>query len=118
MPGCFNAKWWACGQKFHTAKSITRNTFSFHITPQGISFLAEHGVEIASDVEVQEYQVEPAPEPVEVTVVFAQSRDGKIAEIALDSVPEFVIESLRCGSLAVSDGKLYGLSPEHILGTD
>lgn len=118
MPGCFNAKMWACNQKLHTATSVNRNTFNFYITPEGVKFLAEQGVTVPAEAEVRQYQAEPEPEPVEVTAVFVQSRDGRIAQASLVDLPEFVIESLQYGSLAVFDGKLYGLSPEHILGTD
>ena len=31
-------------------------------------------------------------------------------------LPEFVLETLEEGCLAMHDGKLYGLSPKHLLG--
>lgn len=118
QPGCFNAKWWAHNQKLFTAESISRNTFRFYVTPEGVRFLQENGVATDTITDVRPFKAETSPEPVEVTSVFAQTGNGPIQQVELAAVPGYVLDTLREGMVAVADGKLYGLSHEHILGTD
>lgn len=96
---------------------VKHNTFRFYVTPEGVRFLQQQGISTEGIV-ARPYQAEALPEPIEVTAVFAQTRNGPIEQVDLTTVPDYVLDTLREGMLAVADGKLYGLSPEHIIGTD
>jgi hypothetical protein len=52
--------------------------------------------------------------------VYVQDKAGEIREVfePQSFLPAFVLETLEMGTLAVYDGRIYGLSPAHILGED
>lgn len=118
QPGCFNAKLWAHNNHLFVAETVSRNTFRFYVTPEGVNFLKECGVTVDAATDVRPFKLQHSEEPTEVTRVFVQDRNLAITEVNLAAVPEDVLEQLRMGMLTVYDGKLYGISPEHILGTD
>jgi len=114
MPASYKISVWAIGKRLYIEKEITSNyLYNFYVSPQGIRFLIEHGVHIPRVVEVKSKRT--PPKYVEGMMAFVQTSDGKIAEVSLPNVPGFAVILLQRGSLAMYEGKLYGLSPEHIL---
>ncbi|OGZ69221.1 MAG: hypothetical protein A3D44_00850 [Candidatus Staskawiczbacteria bacterium RIFCSPHIGHO2_02_FULL_42_22] len=118
LPGGFSPKLWAHNNRLFTAETVSRNTFRFYVTPEGVNFLKECGVTVDVATDVRPFTLQHSKEPPEVKRMFVQNRTGTIKEVNLATVPDCVFESLREGMLAVHDGRMYGTSPEHILGTD
>ncbi|MDO8530254.1 MAG: hypothetical protein Q7S10_02510 [bacterium] len=118
LPGCFSAKLWAHNNHLFTAEKVSHNVFRFYLTIEGARFLNECRIKVDVETEIRPFEHQCSGEPTEVTRVFVQDRNQVIVEVNLATVPEDVLEQLRMGMLCVHEGKLYGTSPEAILGTD
>ena len=78
QPGCFSAKLWAHNNHLFTAETVSRNTFRFYVTPEGVNFLKECGVTVDVTTEVRPFRLQHSEEPTKVTRVFVQDRNRAI----------------------------------------
>ena len=121
---------WMSNRNFWTSRTVSHNTFQMFIAAVGVEFLRDHGVVI--DIaklppDVMDLELPSTPMSVEEQKavelakrqrpVFVQHKDGSINQFwDVDSLPEFVRDTLASDCLAVHDGELYGLSEMHLKG--